>query len=58
MPSYDYKCSQCRMTATEQRSIDNVDTLPACPICLLPMNRSYEFGSVVFKGHGFYSTDK
>lgn len=58
MPAYDYKCLSCDRTATVISSIKEDKTIPTCHKCKSQMSRDYTFGSVLFRGDGFYSTDK
>lgn len=58
MPIYSYKCVKCGISLMLNRSIDDRDYLPNCPKCKQPMNRIYSFSETIFKGKGFYRTDK
>ena len=58
MPIYDYKCGNCRYMLSEEREMSKASELPKCVKCAKTMQRIYNFGSVSFKGSGFYSTDK
>lgn len=57
MPIYDYYCVLCDREYSEQKSMDS-DTRSMCSVCGTVAIRKYNFGSVSFKGSGFYSTDK
>ena len=58
MPAYAYMCKVCKEQLTITRSVLNVETIPNCTKCEDKMYRIYEWSSTVFKGEGFYSTDK
>ena len=58
MPSYDYKCKGCEQTVSVIASIEANPQAPICSACKVKMIRDYKFGSVAFRGKGFYSTDK
>lgn len=58
MPNYSYTCKQCKLNLTFNRSINDVEEVPLCPVCEVNMFRDYTWGTTVFKGKGFYNTDK
>lgn len=58
MPAYDYKCKSCEQTATLAIRLQEEIQIPICSKCKSEMVRDYRFGSVAFRGKGFYSTDK
>lgn len=58
MPTYNYTCKTCNTTITLNRSINDIEQTPLCTICDVNMFREYSWGSTVFKGKGFYNTDK
>ncbi len=58
MPIYDYECKYCEQTATVGVRLHEEMQIPTCPNCKQEMIRDYKFGSVAFRGEGFYSTDK
>lgn len=57
-PVYAYKCPKCDLSVIEDRYIDDRDNLTECVDCKVLMKRLLNFGSVAFRGSGFYSTDK
>ena len=57
-PSYDYKCSACKDTATVVKGIQEKEIIPICFKCRQDMTRQFYIGAVTFKGPGYYSTDK
>jgi putative FmdB family regulatory protein len=57
MPLYEFTCLTCDKTLSITLRLDESQHL-SCPDCGEPMRRSYTFGSVTFKGKGFYKTDK
>jgi putative FmdB family regulatory protein len=58
MPNYDYECKQCERTFEVFQSIKE-EPLAACPRCGGYIKRIINGGSgIIFKGSGFYSTDK
>lgn len=58
MATYEYKCKECNYTITISRSINDIEEIPACGSCKIIMNKVYSMASPVFKGSGFYRTDK
>jgi putative FmdB family regulatory protein len=58
MPTYEYKCKQCKHTMEEVQSMKD-DPLVECPVCHTPnLVRLIGNGSgLIFKGKGFYQTD-
>jgi len=58
MPTYEYKCKQCKHTMEEVQSMKD-DPLVMCPVCHTPnLVRLIGNGSgLIFKGKGFYQTD-
>jgi len=58
MPIYEYTCKNCDTTVSEVRPLGESDSHPPCPTCAELMVRSYQFGSVTFKGSGFYKNDQ
>lgn len=58
MPSYEYKCAECGETATLVTRITEQLIIPVCFKCKVEMKRDYRFGSVQFKGSGFYSNER
>lgn len=57
MPTYDYKCPQCKLIMEiSQKMSDNCEIY--CPTCLINMHRGPGGGSALhFKGTGFYVND-
>ena len=55
--TYDYKCVQCNLTLSVERSIHSEASNPICSDCGEVMQRVWNTPSVTFKGSGFYSTD-
>jgi len=55
--TYDYKCVQCNLTLSVERSIHSEASNPICSDCNEVMQRVWNTPSVTFKGSGFYSTD-
>ena len=59
MPAYDYQCHLCDERKTVYRHYYLGDVIePKCDKCGIEMMRVYEAPAVVYKGSGFYSTDK
>jgi putative FmdB family regulatory protein len=58
MPVYSFVCKACSIFEDGVFDITAEVIPPTCPTCHQVMRRSYEFGSVAFKGTGFYRTDK
>ncbi len=58
MPTYEYKCDNCRHLFEHFQSI-NASPLRKCPACgKLKLKRLLGTGvGVIFKGSGFYETD-
>lgn len=57
-PLYYYTCPECGLGIVDSRTIEDRDNASSCSICEVPLKRDLGFGSVAFKGSGFYSTDK
>jgi putative FmdB family regulatory protein len=57
MPVYEYSCD-CGWHTTTIRSVKDPETKPECIKCGADMKRIFVANAVVFKGNGFYSTDK
>ena len=58
MPTYVYQCNLCDKMVEVKRSYYLGDVIePVCD-CGDIMHRVYEAPAVVYKGKGFYSTDK
>jgi putative FmdB family regulatory protein len=58
MPDYDYRCMLCNETTTYTRKIEDRDLEAKCHSCNQPAQRTFNPVNAVFKGGGFYSTDK
>ena len=59
MPTYVYQCNLCDKRVEVKRSYYLGDVIePKCDRCGIDMMRVYEAPAVVYKGKGFYSTDK
>jgi len=57
MPTYDYKCSNCKHTFEYFQSMSS-EPLTECPQCGGNLIRVIGTGSgPIFKGSGFYQTD-
>ena len=57
MPLYVYRCNENgHEFQARQRMVD--DPLTECPVCGGPVRRVVSSVGVVFKGSGFYVTDK
>jgi putative FmdB family regulatory protein len=57
MPRYLYTCKRCDTRTIIVREIQHPEQIPTCLLCEKPQVRLYDFGSVSFKGDGFYSTE-
>jgi putative FmdB family regulatory protein len=58
MPSYDYKCKDCKTVISIIRSFDESDPGYECKTCGSSLIRVYSVGAIKFNGSGFYSKDK
>jgi len=57
MPTYDYKCSDCKYTFEYFQPMSS-QPLTECPKCKGTLKRIIGTGSSpIFKGSGFYQTD-
>lgn len=57
MPVYDFRCPWCDYVQERNRSLE--DTSPEiCEHCGCEMDKLFSAPAIVFKGAGFYSTDK
>ena len=56
MPMYEYRCPLCNTQMELELSMDH--DLVRCTDCGAQANRIYSAPNIVFKGKGFYSTDK
>lgn len=58
MPTYEYKCKNCEHGFETRQSMSEAP-LSVCPKCGGELRRLINGGAgVIFKGSGFYSTDK
>lgn len=58
MPVYTYQCENCQHQFEKRQSF-NEETLKVCPNCRKHrLRKVYSPAGVVFKGSGFYVTDK
>ena len=58
MPTYGYECNSCRHTFDVFQNISD-DPVKTCPKCGKDVRRLINGGmGVIFKGTGFYVTDK
>lgn len=58
MPVYTYRCENCGHEFDRQQSFDD-SPLKVCPECRKhALQKVYRAAGVVFKGSGFYVTDK
>jgi putative FmdB family regulatory protein len=57
MPMYDYKCTKCGLNNELHHGWHDKPTV-LCTYCNEPMAKVIAATPVVFKGKGFYSTDK
>ena len=58
MPTYEYECKSCGHTFDVFQSM-NDEPLKTCPECGEDVRRRINGGSgIIFKGSGFYVTDK
>lgn len=57
MPIYEYACTACGERTEAKQSFDD-PPLTECPICGGSLRKLYSPVGIVFKGSGFYSTDK
>ena len=57
MPTYQYKCPICEQTTSVAKRMEE-EVIPICFKCRGAMVRDYSFGSIQFKGGGFYRNDR
>lgn len=57
MPIYNYRCNECK-EETEVKQRITEDPLTTCDKCYGELKRVIGSPGIVFKGVGFYSTDK
>jgi putative FmdB family regulatory protein len=58
MATYEYQCLECETKLSVTRSISDPDPGYFCESCGNRLNRVYSMSNPVFKGSGFYRTDK
>ena len=58
MPLYEFACRKCGIQTAHHYPMNEAVEYPDCKDCGEQMIRMYNFGSVSFKGSGFYTTDK
>lgn len=58
MPTYEYKCPDCKNTIQVVRGISDEDPGYECDTCKIAMNKVYFLTGINFNGSGFYSKDK
>ena len=58
MPVYEYKCPSCDISFVLNRSMEERDVEALCSSCGSVSVRIFSSVNAIFKGGGFYSTDK
>lgn len=58
MPKYDYECNECNNVIQITRSMKDQEEQYYCPNCKGLLERIWHSPGAIFKGGGFYSTDK
>ncbi|MEY4331429.1 MAG: hypothetical protein RLZZ196_167 [Bacteroidota bacterium] len=58
MATYEYVCRECETTINISRGISEPDPGYMCETCGNKMIKVYSIGNPIFKGSGFYRTDK
>jgi putative FmdB family regulatory protein len=56
MPTYEYRCQDCRELTEVQQSFTD-DPLTVCPSCGGTLKKKFSSVGISFKGSGFYKTD-
>lgn len=56
MPTYEYKCTNDGSTFDVWQEVGS--SAPPCPTCGAPTKKVFQPPRVIFKGSGFYVTDK
>ncbi|GAA1947038.1 FmdB family zinc ribbon protein [Agromyces allii] len=56
MPTYSYRCTECRNAFDIQQSFTD-DSLTVCESCGGPLRKVFNSIGVTFNGSGFYRTD-
>ena len=57
MAIYEFWCENCQITYTEERPMTESNNESMCAKCNNKADRRYNINTI-FKGSGFYSTDK
>jgi putative FmdB family regulatory protein len=57
MPIYEYACTACGERTEAKQGFDD-PPLEICPVCGGKLRKLYSPVGIVFKGSGFYSTDR
>lgn len=57
MPAYDFICDICGLAFEKNIRFGEDNHIAICPNGHTHVRRIYSAPAVVFKGHGFYSTD-
>ena len=59
MPIYEFECDGCEANVRFEKEFKiNEPHELTCPVCDNDMRKVYQANAVIFKGSGFYSTDK
>lgn len=58
MPTYSFSCPDCGADKEVVAGFDEVYPFPWCDKCEIQMKRNYAVPNILFKGQGFYITDK
>ena len=58
MARYSYHCTHCDNTFEIERPMSLKIEAPQCPKCGHETERVYNTSTIVFKGSGFYNTDR
>ena len=58
MPVYEYYCEECDHEFEKEMKISLKPRKCACPKCKKKCERIFGYTTVIYKGSGFYTTDK
>lgn len=58
MATYEYICRDCETKLSVSRSISEADPGYVCEKCGHRMSKVYAIANPIFRGSGFYRTDK